>query len=113
MTLSLSPYLLNIILDIIYSSGNGNRLFFIGGTVIYMIHGIRRFSGDLDFDNRSLSKEDFEDLSDKILRQLELYGYSVEIQNRYGGAFHCFVEFPGKREITSHKFIKYERKYNG
>ena len=67
----------------------------MGGTAIHMIHGVRRFSEDLDFDNRGLSKEDFEDLSDKILRQLELYGYSVEIQNRYRGAFHCFVKFPG------------------
>jgi len=31
-----------------------------------------------------------------VLRKLELYGYSAEIQNRYrGGAFHCLVKFPG------------------
>lgn len=31
-----------------------------------------------------------------MLRKLELYGYSVEIQNRYrGGAFYCLVKFPG------------------
>ncbi len=91
----LREYLQYVILDIIYSSGYGSRLIFMGGTAIHMIHGVRRFSEDLDFDNKDLSKEDFEDLSDKILRQLELYGYSVEIQNRYRGAFHCFVKFPG------------------
>ena len=91
----LREYLQYVILDIIYSSGYGSRLIFMGGTAIHMIHGVRRFSEDLDFDNRGLSEEDFEDLSDKILRQLELYGYSVEIQNRYRGAFHCFVKFPG------------------
>ncbi len=91
----LREYLQYVILDIIYSSGYGSRLIFMGGTAIHMIHGVRRFSEDLDFDNKGLSKEDFEDLSDKILRQLELYGYSVEIQNRYRGAFHCFVKFPG------------------
>ena len=67
----------------------------MGGTAIHMIHDVRRFSEDLDFDNKGLSQKDFEDLSDKILQQLELYGYFVEIQNRYEGAFHCFVKFPG------------------
>jgi len=91
----LREYLQYVILDIIYSSGYGSRLIFMGGTAIHIIHGVQRFSEDLDFDNRGLSKEDFKDLSDKILRQLELFGYSVEIQNRYRGTFHCFVKFPG------------------
>jgi len=91
----LREYLQYVILDIIYSYKHGSRLVFMGGTAIHMIHGNRRFSEDLDFDNRGLSKEDFEDLSENIFRKLELYGYSVEIQNRYEGAFHCFVKFPG------------------
>jgi len=101
----LREYLQYVILDIIYSSGYGSRLIFMGGTAIHMIHGVRRFSEDLDFDNKGLSKEDFEDLSDKILRQLELYGYSVEIQNRYRSSFHCFVKFPGifyMHDISGH-----------
>lgn len=91
----LREYLQYVILDIIYNSGYGSRLIFMGGTAIHMIHGVRRFSEDLDFDNRGLSKEDFEDLSDKILRQLELHGYSVEVENKYRSAFHCFIKFPG------------------
>jgi len=91
----LREYLQYVILDIIYNSRHGNRLIFMGGTAIHMIHGIRRFSEDLDFDNKGLSQKDFENLSIQILRKLELYGYSVEIQNRYGGAFRCFVKFPG------------------
>ena len=91
----LGEYLQYVILDIIYSSEYGSRLVFMGGTAIHIIHGNRRFSEDLDFDNKGLIKEDFEDLSQNVLRKLELYGYSVEIQNRYRGAFHCFVKFPG------------------
>ena len=91
----LREYLQYIILDIIYSSAYGSRLIFMGGTAIHMIHGVRRFSEDLGFDNKGLSQEDFENLSSQILRKLELYGYFVEIQNRYRGAFHCFVKFPG------------------
>ena len=69
----LREYLQYIILDIIYSSGYGSRLIFMGGTAIHMIHGVRRFSEDLDFDNKGLSQEDFENLSSQILRKLELY----------------------------------------
>ncbi|MBU1291277.1 nucleotidyl transferase AbiEii/AbiGii toxin family protein [bacterium] len=101
----LREYLQYVILDIIYSFGYGSRLIFMGGTAIHMIHGVRRFSEDLDFDNRGLSEEDFKDLSDKILRQLELYSYSVEIQNRYRSAFRCFVKFPGifyQHDISGH-----------
>ena len=91
----LREYLQYVILDLIYSSEYGSRLVFMGGTAIHIIHGNRRFSEDLDFDNKGLSKEDFEGLSQNVLRKLELYGYSVEIQNRYRGAFRCFVKFPG------------------
>ena len=91
----LREYLQYVILDVICSSEYGSRLVFMGGTAIHIIHGNHRFSEGLDFDNKGLSKEDFEDLSQNVLRKLELYGYSVEIQNKYGGAFHCFVKFPG------------------
>lgn len=101
----LREYLQYVILDIIYSSEHGSRLVFMGETAIHIIHGNRRFSEDLDFDNKGLSKEDFEGLSCKILRKLELYGYSVEIENRYRGAFRCLVKFPGifyQYDIPSH-----------
>lgn len=91
----LREYLQYVILDIIYSSGYGSRLIFMGGTAIHIIHGVRRFSEDLDFDHKDLRQEDFEGLSQNVLRKLELHGYSVEIQNRYKRAFHCSVKFPG------------------
>jgi len=91
----LREYLQYLILDVIYSSRYGSRLVFMGGTAIHIIHGIRRFSEDLDFDNKGLSRDDFEGLSQNVLRKLDLYGYSVEIQNRYRGAFRCLVKFPG------------------
>ena len=101
----LREYLQYVILDVVYSSRYGSRLVFMGGTAIHIIHGIRRFSEDLDFDNKGLSKDDFEGLSQNVLRKLKLYGYSVEIQNRYRGAFHCLVKFPGifyQYDISSH-----------
>ena len=101
----LREYLQYVILDVIYNSQYGSRLVFMGGTAIHIIHGIRRFSEDLDFDNKGLSRDDFEGLSQNVLRKLDLYGYSVEIQNRYRGAFRCLVKFPGifyQYDISSH-----------
>lgn len=101
----LREYLQYVILDVIYNSQYGSRLVFMGGTAIHMIHGNRRFSEDLDFDNKGLSRDDFEGLSQNVLRKLDLYGYSVEIQNRYREAFHCLVKFPGifyQYDISSH-----------
>jgi predicted nucleotidyltransferase component of viral defense system len=101
----LREYLQYVILDVIYNSQYGSRLVFMGGTAIHIIHGIRRFSEDLDFDNKGLSRDDFEGLSQNLLRKLDLYGYSVEIQNRYRGAFRCLVKFPGifyQYDISSH-----------
>ncbi len=101
----LREYLQYVILDVIYNSQYGSRLVFMGGTAIHMIHGNRRFSEDLDFDNKGLSRDDFEGLSQNVLRKLDLYGYSVEIQNRYREAFRCLVKFPGifyQYDISSH-----------
>jgi len=105
----LREYLQYVILDIIYSSEYGSRLVFMGGTALHIIHGNRRFSEDLDFDNRGLCKEDLEGLSRNVLRKLELYGYSVEIENRYRGCFRCLVKFPGifyQYDISSHPLEK-------
>ena len=101
----LREYLQYVILDVIYNSQYGSRLVFMGGTAIHMIHGNRRFSEDLDFDNKGLSRDDFEGLSQNVLRKLDLYGYFVEIQNRYREAFRCLVKFPGifyQYDISSH-----------
>ncbi len=94
------------ILEIIYDSEYANSLVFMGGTCLRLIHGNNRFSEDLDFDNRGVSKNDFSEVSDMIKKGLELEGYETEITIVHKGAFHCYVRFPGllfREGLSGHK----------
>ncbi|MBU0571477.1 MAG: nucleotidyl transferase AbiEii/AbiGii toxin family protein [Candidatus Omnitrophica bacterium] len=102
----LKEYLQYQILNIIFSTEYSNKLVFLGGTAIRIIHNSSRFSEDLDFDNRGLDKNDFKNVSVVIKKQLELDGYTVEIENVFKGAFHCYIKFPGllfQNELSGHQ----------
>jgi predicted nucleotidyltransferase component of viral defense system len=90
----LREYLQYKILEIVFNSTYGNKLSFLGGTCLRLVHGNDRFSEDIDFDNFNLSEEDFEEISKTIKTQLERQGYTIEIKNVYRGAFHCYIRFP-------------------
>lgn len=87
-------YLQFKILEIIFESPYMNKLSFMGGTCLRIIHGNLRFSEDLDFDNFNLTVNDFDALSAIIKRELEGLGYVVEMRNVSKGAFHCYIKFP-------------------
>lgn len=90
----LREYLQYKILEIVFNSTYGDKLSFLGGTCLRLVHGNERFSEDIDFDNFNLSEEDFEEISKTIKTQLERQGYTIEIKNVYRGAFHCYIRFP-------------------
>jgi len=105
----LKEYLQYLVLNIAFSTEYSNKLVFLGGTAIRIIHNSTRFSEDLDFDNTGLSKTDFEKISEIIKKQLELEGYNVEIENIFKGVFHCYIKFPGllfQNELSGHKHEK-------
>ncbi|MDO8554133.1 MAG: nucleotidyl transferase AbiEii/AbiGii toxin family protein [Candidatus Micrarchaeota archaeon] len=87
-------YLQNILLYTIYSVA-GRELIFKGGTCLYKVYGLNRFSEDLDF---SLTKYfDFEKLVKKILfmtGQTGLYG-KVKTFEKYQNQFNINMEFKG------------------
>jgi len=90
----LREYLQYKILESIYKSKFSEKLVFLGGTALRIVYDNQRFSEDLDFDNLSLSEDDFEELSQTIKKSLELEGYSVEIRTVYKQAFHCYIKIP-------------------
>ena len=53
----LREYLQCKILEIVYSSQYATSLCFLGGTCLRIVHGNRRFSEDIDFDNLDLNEE--------------------------------------------------------
>ena len=88
----LREYLQYKILEIIFDSEYREQLSFMGGTALRIIHGNTRFSEDLDFDNRGLSKEDFENLAILIKKKLRLEGYSLEYKVAMRKAFRCYLK---------------------
>jgi len=91
----LREYLQYKILEAIFESALADKLTFMGGTCIHMVHGSPRFSEDLDFDNPGIGRHDFRAFSQRIKRALELQGYRVELKNTYQDAFRASLRFPG------------------
>ena len=89
----LREYLQYKILEIIFESKFANRLVFMGGTSIRIIHGGSRFSEILDFDNFGLTKNEFEELSKIVQKKLILEGYAIEMRTILRGALHGHLGF--------------------
>jgi len=90
----LREYLQYLILSIIFSHKIGRKLSFLEGTCLRIVYGSKRFSEDLDFDNKNLTNEDFTTLSQFIARELEKLGFEVEISIVNKRAFNCKIKFP-------------------
>jgi predicted nucleotidyltransferase component of viral defense system len=91
----LREYLQYKILEAISESPFAGKLIFMGGTCIHMIHGSPRFSEDLDFDNPGIDRRDFQELSQRVKRTLELQGYAVELKTSLQESFRASLRFPG------------------
>ncbi len=85
----LREYIQVYFLYIIYRKKYYNNIVFTGGTALRFIHGMRRFSEDLDF---SLSVcahgYDFLGMMKDVKQEFELAGYSVEIKPKIKGVVH-------------------------
>ena len=77
----LKEYLQLLILDHLANSPYAGRLTFIGGTNLRLIHGIDRFSEDLDFDCKDLSGEAFRAMTDDVVKFLHQNGFAVETRD--------------------------------
>ncbi len=91
----LKEYLQYKILDTIFNSPYAGKLCFMGGTCLRIVHNNNRFSEDLDFDNQGLSENEFAGLSSLIQADLQKQGYQVQMEERFKGAWHCYIRFPG------------------
>jgi len=91
----LREYLQFKILEIVFESKYATDLCFLGGTCLRIVHGNRRFSEDLDFDNIKMKEDSFGEVASEIQKQLEREGYEVELKTVMKGAWHCHIKFPG------------------
>jgi predicted nucleotidyltransferase component of viral defense system len=102
----LREYLQCLILQILFESDYANKFCFLGGTSIRLVHNSNRFSEDLDFDNFSISKKEFIQVSDLIRRQLNLQGFNIDVEIVGKAAFRLdikFVDVLQEYNLTGHK----------
>lgn len=90
----LREYLQYQILAIIFKDKVSDKLSFLGGTNLRIVHGINRFSEDLDFDNKGLTSDEFQKLGSFIKTELEDLGYEVQVTFIEQTALHLSIKFP-------------------
>jgi len=90
----LVEYLQCEILDSMFKQKLSEKISFIGGTAIRIVHGNSRFSEDLDFDNFGLSFADFDKIIANTSQDLQDKGFETEFRIIEKGAYHCFLKFP-------------------
>jgi predicted nucleotidyltransferase component of viral defense system len=74
---AMREYLQAYILSFMYEGGVFRHAAFVGGTALRFLHGLPRFSEELDFSQAGKDKVNFGALMNKITRELELAGYSA------------------------------------
>ena len=105
----LKEYLQLMILDYISSSPYAGKLCFIGGTNLRLVHGIDRFSEDLDFDCKDMTEEEFKAMTDDILSFLRMNDFNVEPRDKENPKLTDFRRnfyFPGllfEMNLTGHR----------
>jgi len=98
----LREYLQVLILKEIYKTEAGKMLYFTGGTYLRLVHSLKRFSEDLDFNTDRITKDDFENILKKV--KLELSRLNIDSR----------IKFEHWKEIYSAKLIlpNIEKDYN-
>lgn len=89
----LREYLQHLFLKYLFTWPIAKHLIFIWGTALRIIHGLPRFSEDLDFDNTWwLSYETFVWGVDFLLRQLEMSNIYADVHYTQKIAYHANVK---------------------
>ena len=93
----LREYLQNYILLLMQKLKMSESLYFMGGTALRFLYGIRRYSEDLDFSaGDGWVGADLKSFSDKINRELKQAGYDVMISFKdLATVQRMMIRFPG------------------
>ncbi|MFO8034519.1 MAG: nucleotidyl transferase AbiEii/AbiGii toxin family protein [Candidatus Bipolaricaulota bacterium] len=106
----LREYLQAHLLFSLQSARAFEQLAFVGGSALRFLHGLRRFSEDLDFSLEHPSQYDLHRLARRIERDLSMAGFDVGLHLRERTAVHTVSvrvgEILHEAELTSHKAQK-------
>jgi len=90
----LRQFLQIILLKILYESSAGSALAFTGGTALRLLHGLQRFSEDLDFSVVKPKQYSFAPLVADVERYLEKLTLPVDLKKKSGKTVHhLYVRF--------------------
>jgi hypothetical protein len=93
----LKEYIQLMILDYLSSTPHIRKMAFIGGTSLRLVRGIDRFSEDLDFDCKDLSRDEFTEMTNGVIRFLGYSGLRVGARDKDNPrltAFRRNIHFP-------------------
>jgi predicted nucleotidyltransferase component of viral defense system len=93
----LKEYIQCQVLEFLSRQPEAAGMAFIGDTCLRLVHGINRFSEDLDFDCKNLDQARFLRLTDSLLTYLGNCGYKVEAKDKESHkitAFRRSIYFP-------------------
>lgn len=93
----LKEYIQLMILDFLSSTSYIRKMAFIGGTNLRLVKGIDRFSEDLDFDCKNMTKEEFMAMTDDVLVFLQRSGLNAITKDKENDkltAFRRNIHFP-------------------
>jgi predicted nucleotidyltransferase component of viral defense system len=94
----MKEYVQLMVLDFLSASPYARKTAFIGGTSLRLVKGIDRFSEDLDFDCKDMSREEFKQMTYDVLAFLNRNGFNAEAhdsENAKLKAFRSSIYFPG------------------
>ena len=93
----LKEYIQLLILDYLSTTHYIKKITFIRGTHLRLVNKIDRFSEDIDFDCKNLTKDEFLKMTDSVLVFLERSGFQVEPKDKNTDnlkAFRRNIYFP-------------------
>jgi len=111
---AMREYLQAYILRVMHDEGVFRSVAFLGGTALRFLHGLPRFSEDLDFSLAGKPRLEFEALLKKIMSELAAAGYDASLSyNDKKTVNSAFVKFSGlmfEAEISPLKSQKFSIK---
>jgi len=101
----LREYIQTLIMKELCRTESGKKLYFTGGTYLRLVHNLKRFSEDLDFNTNRITKSEFETLIKTIGKELERTDIKAEVEFSHWGKIYAgkliFREIEKKYNIVS------------
>lgn len=100
-------YLQVLLLKMLFDKGVFRQVAFVGGTALRLLHGLRRFSEDIDFSLINKKDYDFQKMMQYLEEEFKKNNLATEITVDSQSNVHSgFVKFPGllaQLGLSSHK----------